>query len=162
MAAIQEVVDEVYEIYATLRTHKRYQLRLAAIISILIGSVLNFASFMCAFIGFHRRAAPRYLTVWASIVVSDPAQRLHDDQCFDIALQLGISFLWNVVDLASHSDRIFHRKQFMTLNALLFMDTLGFLSYLTLLIANGIIISDLYHGPTVLFAYNSVPWMVCW
>lgn len=77
-------------------------------------------------------------------------------------LQLGISFLWNTVDLASHSDRIFSHKQFLTLNALLFMDTLGFLCYLTLLIANGIIISDYGSGPVVLFAYNSVPWMVCW
>lgn len=42
------------------------------------------------------------------------------------------------------------------------MDTLGFLCYLTLLIANGIIISDYGSGPVVLFAYNSVPWMVCW
>ncbi len=49
----------------------------------------------------------------------------------------------------------------MSLNAMLFMDTLGFLSYLALLIANGIIIDDLWEGPLVLYAYNSVPWMVC-
>lgn len=76
--------------------------------------------------------------------------------------QLGCSFLWNCVDLASHSDHIFKTKHVLSLNTLVFFDTLGFLSYLALLIANGIIISDLWNGPLMLYTYNSVPWMVCW
>ena len=66
---VQEILDQATEIYATLKTHKRYTLRLTAIISIAIGSVFNFASFVCAFVGFSSGDAPRYLTVWASVVV---------------------------------------------------------------------------------------------
>ena len=45
---------------------------------------------------------------------------------------------------------------------MLLIDCLGFLSYLALLIANGIIVNDLWDGPVILYTYNSVPWMVCW
>jgi len=76
--------------------------------------------------------------------------------------KLGCSFLWNCVDLATHSDQIFKSKHVLSLNTLVFFDMLGFLSYLALIIANGIIIGDLWHGPTVLYTYNSVPWITCW
>ena len=66
---IQQILDSTSEIYSSLKSHSRYSLRLSALFSILIGTVLNFASFLAAFIGFSRGDAPRYLTVWAGVVV---------------------------------------------------------------------------------------------
>ncbi len=71
---VQQIIDEASEVYGTLKTHNRYTLRLAAIISILIGSVLNFISVIAAFVSHGSGDAPRFLTVWASIVVSQPAR----------------------------------------------------------------------------------------
>lgn len=46
------------------------------------------------------------------------------------------------------------------------VDALGFLSFLALLITNGIVASNLGYwrpnGHAVLLAYASVPWMFCW
>ena len=77
-------------------------------------------------------------------------------------MKLFISFNWNCTDLASHSDRIFKQKHLVSVNFLVFMDGLGFLSFLALLIANGIVVNDMRRGPRILMVYNSVPWMVCW
>ena len=44
----------------------------------------------------------------------------------------------------------------------MFFDMLGFLSYLALIIANAVIVNDLWNGPVMLYSYNSVPWMVTW
>lgn len=136
------LLNDLAQIIASLKSHKRYSLRSTALVSILVGSVLNFASLLAAFIDINCGNAPRYLTVWTSIV-------------------LAISFFWNCVDLASHSDRIFKQKHLICINTLVFVDALGFLSFLALLIANGIIVDDMYRGPTFLMIYNSVPWMFC-
>lgn len=88
-------LHDLSDVYKTLQTHKRYKLRLAAIVSISLGSMLNFAAFLTAFIAFRSGDAPRYLTVWASICVSRVATRL----------QTGISFslLSDVYSLAYRS-----------------------------------------------------------
>ena len=61
---------EVSEVLKSLKSHKRYHLRLTAISSILLGSILNFTFFLVAFIHNRMGFAPRYLAIWASIVVS--------------------------------------------------------------------------------------------
>lgn len=79
--------------------------------------------------------------------------------------QLVISMVWHHLDLAS--PRILSKPIAWT--AILFMDTLGFLGFLAVLIANGLISTD-YSGfdyggvPAIppLMIYNSMPWLVCW
>ena len=70
--------------------------------------------------------------------------------------------VWNHLDLASI--RLFKRE--LPIAVLIIVDALGFLSFLALLIANGIVISDFGWwrsiGHAVLLAYASVPWMFCW
>ena len=77
-------------------------------------------------------------------------------------MKLSISFVWNFADLASHSDRIFKQKYLVSVNVLVCVDALGFLGFLALLIANGIVVNDMHRGPRILLVYNSVPWMLCW
>lgn len=151
--------NDILDVYRQLKTHKRYTLRTTAVAAIIFGSIFNFASFVCAMGGYD--GAPRYLTFWASITVSAWSTGVQVSQVLTTT-QLGISFLWNIADLGLHSNRIFQNKQFLSLNALVLVDTVGFLSYLALLIANGIIVDHLYNGPQQLYVYNSVPWMVCW
>lgn len=64
---MEAFLHEVSDISKTLKTHKRYSLRLAALVSIVIGSILNFISFICAFTGYQN--APKHVTIWASICV---------------------------------------------------------------------------------------------
>lgn len=70
--------------------------------------------------------------------------------------------VWHHLDLASI--RLFKRE--LPIAILILVDALGFLSFLALLITNGIVASDFgYWRPTshaVLLAYASVPWMFCW
>ena len=67
-----------------------------------------------------------------------------------------------MVDLASHANRVLKQKFPISVGLLVFVDTLGFLGFLALLIANGIIVDHMYRGPKILMIYNSVPWMFCW
>lgn len=60
-------------------------------------------------------------------------------------------------------------KRDLPVGLLFIFDTLGFLSFLALLIANGIVAThlDMRHanksaGGTFLLAYASVPWIFCW
>lgn len=69
--------------------------------------------------------------------------------------------VWNHLDLASN--RLFKRE--MPVAILIVVDALGFLSFLALLIANGIIASELGYwrtGDAILLAYASMPWMFSW
>lgn len=73
--------------------------------------------------------------------------------------------LWHHVDLFSH--RLLGRE--LPLPSLLFMDSLGFLGFLAILITNGIIASGYNNSEwrgvrplPALMIYNSVPWIVCW
>lgn len=69
--------------------------------------------------------------------------------------------MWNHVDLAAK--RVFKRE--LPTVSLIIVDAFGFLSFLTLLIANGIIAEGLgmwRNGDAMLLAYTSVPWMFCW
>ena len=70
--------------------------------------------------------------------------------------------VWHHLDLTSI--RLFKRE--LPIAILIMVDALGFLSFLALLITNGIVASHLgYWRPTghaVLLAYASVPWMFCW
>lgn len=69
--------------------------------------------------------------------------------------------VWNHVDLASK--RLF--TKYLPAWSLLVVDALGFLSFLALLIANGIIASKVrWWGASnaVLLTYTSVPWIFCW
>ena len=61
--------QELTTVVESLKSHRRYSLRTVAIVSILAGSVLNFACLLAAFIDSNYDNAPRYLTVWTSIVV---------------------------------------------------------------------------------------------
>lgn len=47
---------------------------------------------------------------------------------------------------------------------IILVDGLGFLGFLTILIANGIVCGDLRGngGVIVLMTYNTVPWIICW
>lgn len=80
------------------------------------------------------------------------------------AQKLCISMFWNHVDLVSI--RLF--KKFLPVGSLVFVESLGFLAFLALLIANGIIVNNLHYmwgspsGNAMLMTYTSVPWMVCW
>lgn len=79
----------------------------------------------------------------------------------DKSVKLCISMAWNHLDLASN--RLFKRE--LPITILIIVDTLGFLSFLALLIANGIVASELGYrrtGDAMLLAYASVPWMICW
>ena len=73
-----------------------------------------------------------------------------------------MSFGWNCVDLATHSDRIFRRKHRISATFLVLLDGLGFFSFLTLLVANGVVVDHMRRGPRILMVYNSVRWMGCW
>lgn len=77
-------------------------------------------------------------------------------------VKLCISMVWNHLDLASN--RLFKRE--VPTAIVMIVDALGFLSFLALLIANGIVASNLgwwrTTGDAVLLAYASVPWMFCW
>lgn len=69
--------------------------------------------------------------------------------------------VWNHIDLASN--RLF--KKDLPIVSLVTVDALGFLSFLALLITNGIVASELGYwrtGDAILLAYTSVPWMFCW
>lgn len=69
MATQIPFVDELTQIMQSLKSHKRYFLRSAAIVSILVGSTLNFVTLLAVFIGVYGDAAPKHLTAWTSIVV---------------------------------------------------------------------------------------------
>lgn len=75
MATETPLLNDLTQIMASLKSHKRYWLRSTAIVSIIIGSVLNFVSLLAVFIDSSCGNAPRYLTVWTSIVVSFPTIR---------------------------------------------------------------------------------------
>ena len=77
-----------------------------------------------------------------------------------ISRQLILSLAWHNLDLTSR--RLF--RQDVPAIVLICVDSLGFLGFLAILIANGIIAEDLeYHGGLiVMLAYNSVFWIVCW
>ena len=70
--------------------------------------------------------------------------------------------VWSHLDLASI--RLFKRE--LPIAILIIVDALGFLSFLALLIANGIVASRFRWwrsaGYAVLLAYASVPWMFSW
>jgi hypothetical protein len=69
--------------------------------------------------------------------------------------------VWNHVDLASR--RLFRKD--LPAWSLVIVDALGCLSFLGLLIANGVVGSNLRYwrcGDAMLLAYTSVPWMFCW
>ena len=73
--------------------------------------------------------------------------------------------LWHHVDLLSQ--KLLGRE--LPLPQILFMDSLGFLGFLAILITNGIIGSNYdnvrWGGVKpipALMIYNSVPWLVCW
>ena len=78
--------------------------------------------------------------------------------------KLCISVIWHHLDLVS--TRFF--KKVLSVGALAFVESLGFLAFLALLIANGIIVHDMDDmwryttGDAMLMTYTSVPWMVCW
>ena len=76
------------------------------------------------------------------------------------SLQLILSLAWHNLDLTSR--RLF--RQDLPAVVLICMDLVGFLGFLAILIANGIIAEDLsYHGGLiVMLAYNSVFWIICW
>ena len=69
MATQIPFVDELTKVMESLKSHKRFSLRSAAIASILVGSILNFVSLLAVFVGSHGGNAPRHLTAWTSVVV---------------------------------------------------------------------------------------------
>ena len=73
--------------------------------------------------------------------------------------------VWHHIDLSSR--KLLGRE--LPMSSLLFMDSLGFLGFLAILITNGIIGSNYDNRRwggvrplPALMIYNSVPWLVCW
>lgn len=69
--------------------------------------------------------------------------------------------VWSHVDLAAK--RMFKRD--LPTVSLIVVDAFGFLGFLILLIANGVITEGLgmwRTGDAMLLTYTSVPWMFCW
>ena len=62
-------VDEITNVMESLKSHKRFWLRSAAIVSVLVGSILNFVSLLAVFMDNHGGNAPKHLTAWTSVVV---------------------------------------------------------------------------------------------
>ena len=165
MAAQIPFVDQLTNVMESLKSHKRFSLRSLAIVSILVGSVLNFVALLAVFMDRNGGNAPKHLTAWTAVVVRwipVPCLLLCCVKGVDAILKLFVSFNWNCIDLATHSDRIFRRKHLISATFLVFMDGLGFMSFLTLLIVNGVVVDHMRRGPRILMVYNSVPWMVCW
>ena len=57
MAAQKPFVDELTNVMESLKSHKRFSLRSAAIVSILVGSILNFVALLAVFMDSHGRNA---------------------------------------------------------------------------------------------------------
>ena len=69
MAAQIPFVDELINVMESLKSHKRFWLRSAAIVSVLVGSVLNLGSLLAVFMDNHGANAPKHLTAWTAVVV---------------------------------------------------------------------------------------------
>ena len=63
-------VDDLKQEMESLFSHKRFSLRSAAIISVFVGSLLNFVSLLVVFVGGSSPNAAKHLTAWTSVVVS--------------------------------------------------------------------------------------------
>ena len=70
MAAQIPFVDELTNVMESLKSHKRFYLRSVVIVSILVGSVLNFVSLLAVFMDSNGSNAPKHLTAWTSVIVS--------------------------------------------------------------------------------------------
>lgn len=76
-----------------------------------------------------------------------------------------LSIIWAFADI--YSDRLWKGR----INPMFYVlvDGIGFLSFLALLITNGIVLGDLntriyngrHNGRIILLAYNTLPWIVC-
>ena len=79
----------------------------------------------------------------------------------DTCQKLVLSILWSFADV--YSDRLWKERVHAGLYVL--VDGIGFLSFVTLLVMNGIILGDLnvYVGNRriTLLTYNTLPWAVC-
>ena len=132
--------DQTSNFIDAIRSHPRYHLRSIAITAATFGSVLNFLVLFACVVGRVNKT-PSILTGCAYI-------------------PLILSLAWHSLDLTSR--QVF--RQEIAPIVLTCVDAFGFLGFLTILIANGIVCSHLrYFGGLVVFmAYDSVPWMVCW
>lgn len=72
-------------------------------------------------------------------------------------LPILVESVLNFADLSMHSDRIFRQKHLISINALVFIDTLRFFTLLTLLIANGITVNKIFREFRLLVIYTSGP-----
>lgn len=70
--ALEDIVDAV----KSVKSHKRFTFRATTIAAILLGDVLNFVSLLAAFISDDGNA-PKFLTIWASVVVH-PLQKSYE------------------------------------------------------------------------------------
>lgn len=135
----EETNRSVHSFLDSVRSHKRFRLRFTAIVAASLGSALNFL-----------------LVFLTTFGVSDDAPGILTGCAY---IPLILSLIWHHIDFASK--RLFRQEPSVPM--IILVDGLGFLGFLTILIANGIVCSDLwgYGGVIVLMAYNSVPWMIC-
>ena len=170
-AQIEAYAAMLQETYQSAQKHPRYQMRSLSLSAIAGGSILNFISVIVALV--ERPNGPRFVTVIAGMVVFKAAP-LHafipqkETWIPDYWEQYLIATLYQSLDLLSgclapkSKDQKFgFLRRHIPSEYVLAIDTLGFLGFLALLIANGIVVHDLYDGQQM-YVYNSVPWMVCW
>ena len=69
---IEQYLSIAQNIYKNAKSHPRYALRRLCLTAIVIGDVINFICLIIAFAG--RRGGPKWITVWATIVVSQILQ----------------------------------------------------------------------------------------
>ena len=76
-------------------------------------------------------------------------------------MKLVLSIIWSIADI--YSNRLW-KGQIHSFFYLL-VDGIGFLSFLALLVTNGIVLSDLnsyvHNRSMILLTYNTLPWIVC-
>ena len=76
-------------------------------------------------------------------------------------MKLILSILWAFADMYSH--RLWDGRVHPGFYVL--VDGIGFLSFLALLVTNGIILGDLntyvHNSRMILLTYNTLPWVVC-
>lgn len=139
-----------------------------------------------AFMGREEGNAPRWVTVWVGVVVGFPLPPplslwtpgwvrdgilVNEERGGE---QLAISMFYQILDLVCSPSRSTGTDQqqkqqwwgeILTRHFpapfVFVVDTFGFLGFLALLIANAIVVSDLWRVKQI-YIYNSIPWLICW
>lgn len=123
--------------------HPRLNLRLVAIASAAIGTVLSICTLVSA---LHERFGMGRARIVSGVAL----------------IPLTISILWHLFDL-THS-RVANGRRSPPANLAVMIEGAGFSAFLALLISNGFVIKDLApgnYGMGIMLTYNQFPWIVC-